>query len=885
MVPPEPRKLALPTFKFLADLNSAARNIETAPIWLKILRAIALFAIVGAIAGPYYSYQKKATNSLEAVTIIIDDGWSNANDWQQIRDRANAIIEMHAPINAETTQFRIILTSQKAELPISVLTKHDALDFIAQTAPRPYLPNHQACATRLEKLNQKSHIYYFSDGINHQSSGKFLEVLSHIALGKPKIALPATPLVAITAVRATNDGYRFTYKSLGTDKPIAVNFLSNDGEILGVGNGRDGIGIVNLPNNLLSKVSAAKISNQHNTGAIHLLAGNSIRPLIGIEALNQTEEPLISDKHYIETAANLIGNVTQADITSLINSKPNAIVFGDRSGFSPSEERALLAFMRHGGTIIRFMGARAIGKQGDLIVSAPLSAEPRIMASNFSWNEAKIAAILPESPLFGIEINDEARPRVVSVFQNFQSNVEIWARLNDQTPLVSQRAIGLGQIVMIHTSASPVWSDISLFDSQVQILRRILQTSISNGVSAEIRPPQGEMRPVLLLNGFGENQEFSSSQKPILPNNLITTPDADFPPGLYAGNGSVHILQAASEALSLSPLQYSSRGFETISNIGKSVFDFRFVFLLIGFLALAIDCIIIAIGLRAKAKPSFKQAGFTFILLSLLFLSVSSSVSTSAQAQNFAAPKASKTKSILNDDDFVMAYIETPDATTNQSARAGLEGLSAAINARTNIRTSRIVAVNPSSDELALYPIIYWLLPANNRPLDVVGSRALNQYMRNGGVLFIDTRGAGRERNAALDNTRTATNGLVLPQIEIPPSGHVLRRTFYLLSGFPGRYNASNLWVETQRSSNISANDGVSPIIIGDGDWASVWAGGPHAGAQAAVEGGDLRREVAFRVGINIYLYALTGQYKADQIHVRAILGRQKQNSPRARPN
>ncbi|MEK7660786.1 MAG: DUF4159 domain-containing protein, partial [Pseudomonadota bacterium] len=194
----------------------------------------------------------------------------------------------------------------------------------------------------------------------------------------------------------------------------------------------------------------------------------------------------------------------------------------------------------------------------------------------------------------------------------------------------------------------------------------------------------------------------------------------------------------------------------------------------------------------------------------------------------------------------------------------------------------RIIGSNPASDEMALYPIIYWLLPANNRPMDAASAAALNRYMRSGGVLFIDTKGSGRERRIALQNTQSATRGLVLPPLEPPPENHVLHRSFYLLAGFPGRFANSNLWVEAQNSTNISANDGVSPIIIGDGDWASAWAGGPHGRAQTAIEGGEMRREVAFRVGINIYLYALTGQYKADQIHVRAIL--ERQGARKARP-
>ena len=40
------------------------------------------------------------------------------------------------------------------------------------------------------------------------------------------------------------------------------------------------------------------------------------------------------------------------------------------------------------------------------------------------------------------------------------------------------------------------------------------------------------------------------------------------------------------------------------------------------------------------------------------------------------------------------------------------------------------------------------------------------------------------------------------------------------------------------------------------------------------VPGGEVQREMAFRAGVNIVMYALTGNYKADQVHVPALLER-----------
>jgi hypothetical protein len=40
------------------------------------------------------------------------------------------------------------------------------------------------------------------------------------------------------------------------------------------------------------------------------------------------------------------------------------------------------------------------------------------------------------------------------------------------------------------------------------------------------------------------------------------------------------------------------------------------------------------------------------------------------------------------------------------------------------------------------------------------------------------------------------------------------------------------------------------------------------------VEGEPRQREMAFRSGVNIVMYTLTGNYKADQVHIPALLER-----------
>ncbi|HYK78691.1 MAG TPA: DUF4159 domain-containing protein, partial [Micropepsaceae bacterium] len=159
-----------------------------------------------------------------------------------------------------------------------------------------------------------------------------------------------------------------------------------------------------------------------------------------------------------------------------------------------------------------------------------------------------------------------------------------------------------------------------------------------------------------------------------------------------------------------------------------------------------------------------------------------------------------------------------------------------------------------------------------------------------GGTILFDTRDAPVAGLAASASPGEAVLRRLLAKLDIPPlapapADHVLTRTFYLLKEFPGRWSGGQLWVEAlppvdpnnPPSTPVAARggDGVSPIIMGGNDWAAAWArderGNPLA---AVVPGGEQQREMAIRFGINVVIYAMTGNYKTDQVHVPALLER-----------
>jgi hypothetical protein len=162
--------------------------------------------------------------------------------------------------------------------------------------------------------------------------------------------------------------------------------------------------------------------------------------------------------------------------------------------------------------------------------------------------------------------------------------------------------------------------------------------------------------------------------------------------------------------------------------------------------------------------------------------------------------------------------------------------------------------------------------------------------MKQGGTVLFDTRDAiaappgpgGETRAQGMVALRQVLSGLDIPELEPVPRDHVLTKTFFLLKDFPGRYTSGQLWVEASLAPSedeperpARAGDGVSSILITSNDLAGAWAMRPDNQPMLPLVPGEPRqREFAFRAGVNIVMYTLTGNYKADQVHIPALLER-----------
>jgi hypothetical protein len=301
---------------------------------------------------------------------------------------------------------------------------------------------------------------------------------------------------------------------------------------------------------------------------------------------------------------------------------------------------------------------------------------------------------------------------------------------------------------------------------------------------------------------------------------------------------------------------------------GAREFDFR-PWLLTAALVLALTDLLVSLALRGVWTGRMRRTAAVVLAAGML-------AAVPAYAQSNRPPPAQAT-----DDNVALlatlttrfAYVRTGIAELDEISHAGLSGLGAILTRRTAVDPGPPVEVDPETDELAFYPLIYWPITPQGPRLSYQAVQHVNAYLKNGGTIVFDTREgeAGSSGPAAL-RLREILRQLNLAPLAPIPEGHVLTKAFYLLSEFPGRWTGAPVWVEL---GDDRVNDGVSSVVIGGHDWASAWALDQNGRPMfAAVPGGEAQRETAVRFGVNLVMYALAGNYKADQVHVEAILDR-----------
>jgi hypothetical protein len=904
VMPPRPRRIVFPPTRLLFDIAPKEETPSRTPWWLTLLRLMAAALVILAAAGPIWNPQTGVAGSSVPLLILLDDGWSAAASWDA---RIKAADELIANADNDRRGVALIPLSEPAR-DITLMPGGTARVALRQFTPKPYAIERVETLPAIErflKATGDSEIAWLSDGVDTGRGPEFLEGLSK-TIGDRTLTIyeGAPPAYALAA--AENAAAKMTVKVLranaGGIAAGVVRALDPKGSPIGEARyafapqDRETEAAFDLPVELRNDIARLEIAGERSAGAVQLLDKRWRRRAIGIVSgsTNDTAQPLLASTFYLTRALAPFADVRLGDkgapqqaITQFLDQKLPMIVLADVGTLSPEIRERINAWIEKGGVLVRFAGPR-LAQADDDLVPVKLRRGGRSLGGSLTWEKPQhLASFAADGPFAGLPVpKDITVNRQVLAEPDAVLATKSWASLVDGTPLVTGEHRGKGLVTLFHVSADMRWSDLPMSGTFVEMLRRIVDISgyTSNpgaGVAGEANVET--VAPLRTLDGFGAFGPPPSTAKP-LPADFRDRATIDHPPGFYGppdGPLAVNTLAAADR---IAPLDTSALKARRASYTNAEPRDLRGILLSSSLALFLIDAIVVALlggGIAALLRRRAIPAALAFALALATIMAAPTPLRAEAN-DDFAIKAVAQTH---------LAYVITGNADVDSIVKAGMAGLTLFLAQRTALEAGDPVGIDPARDELAFFPLIYWpVVPGAPKPPQDAINR-IDAYMKQGGTVLFDTRDAveappgpnGESQTPGMLALRNILSSLEVPELEPVPREHVLTKTFYLLRDFPGRFNSGQTWVEAlPREDNDEAaskpargGDGVSPIIITSNDLAGAWAMRPDGQPMLPLTPGEPRqREFAFRAGVNIVMYTLTGNYKADLVHAPALIER-----------
>ncbi len=922
LVPPRPRTISFPPTRLLFDIVPKEETPSRTPWWLTLLRLSLAALVIFAAAGPLWNPPLATANKAAPLMILLDDGWAAASTWDA---RLRTADELIARAEADGRGVAVLPLSETAR-DVSMQVAGAARVQIKQLKPKPHAVDRVEALPLIERFLKTTpdlDIVWLSDGVDLGKGANFVEGLKNIIGTRSLTVVTGGITVPHALAAADNAAGALSVKVLRAQTGTAENGIVNAIDLKGLPLGeapfafktsdRETEATIDLPVEIRNDVARLEISGERSAGAVQLLDKRWRRRTVGIVSGSAADrsQPLLGANYYLSRALNPFADVRLSEgtgpaeaINRFLGQNLPMLVLADVGNVAEARDR-LDKWIDNGGVLVRFAGPHLAAATDDL-VPVKLRRGGRILGGSLSWEKPQqLAAFSREGPFNGMAVpNDVTVTRQVLAEPDAQLADRTWATLADGTPLVTAQRRGKGLVVLFHVTADPRWSDLPLAGTFVDMLRRVVALSGATANTTEDaagnaggagRTAVQTVPPTRLLDGFGAFSTPPATARPV-PAGFAGRASFDHPPGFYGppeGLVAVNTLTPADRPL---PLDVSPLNARLDAYRQGEPLDLRGPLFVAALVLLLLDALVVfwlAGGLtslthRRRAAAALIAFGVMagFALHNPARAQAPAPVQTqppqlSPQQQEFAIKATQQTH---------LAYIVTGDAEVDAISKAGLGSLSLFLAQRTALEPGDPMGLDPERDELSFFPLIYWPISVSAAKPSRAALDRIDGYMKRGGTIVFDTRDAidappgpgGEMRGPGMVALRSILSALDVPELEPLPRDHVLNKTFFLLRDFPGRFTSGQLWVEAQQVENedepgrpVRAGDGVSSIMITSNDLAGAWAMRPDGQPMLPLVPGEPRqREMAFRAGVNIIMYALTGNYKADQVHIPALLER-----------
>lgn len=898
--PPAPRRMTFPAVRLLIGLPADQPVSARTPWWLILLRMVIAALIILGLAGPLLNPDAVSRGD-GPLLLVVDDTWAAAPTWPE---RRALMLDLADRVRREGRPLLVLTTAATAPdavaAPPALLRAEEAATVLRALEPRPWGKDPEAALARLEARSvdtvvDADAVVWVHDGLDAPGAGTLAAYLRELGRLEVRTAGPgAAPLILRPPTTDREGAARVVLERPGGGPlpPRVVRLRARDdlGRVVVAADAAFAADetratvVVDMPAELAADLARLDLEGLPGAATVALLDETWARRPVGLvsgdAATGAAPVPLLDETHYLRQALAPHAEVREGSPEDLLKRDLSVLLMTDGARPAPEAVEALRGWVRRGGTLVRFAGPRLDPLHPDLLPVRLRSGE-RAMGGALSWTTpGRLAMFGGETPFAGLAVpGDVMVTRQVLAEPAPDLAARTWARLRDGTPLVTAAPLDRGRVVLIHVTADPRWSTLAMSGLFVDMLRRLVDTSLGvwpagalaggEGTGQAVGAGEGRLPPYQVLDGLGRLGDPDPGVRP-LPLAALDDPvvDPTHPPGLYGMVGQWRALNlgaalAAPRALSAADLPAGTVRGPLAGDAAER--DLKPT-LLTAALVLALVDLVVSLGLRGLLGPrAAAGGGRTRRVASTLVVAAGlGAVLGLAPGQGMAQDHDPRTALALAAAlETRLAWVDSGDPGVDRVSAAGLATLTTVLARRTSAELAEPMGVDVGRDPLVAFPLLYWPVLPGQGALTTAARAAVNDYLRHGGMILLDVHDGG--------DPATLLGGVDVPPLMPLPADHVLTRSFYLLDRFPGRRDGETVWVERDPVTH----DGVSSVVLGRHDWAGAWATGADGRPLfATVPGGNRQREMAYRFGVNLVLYALTGNYKGDQVHLPAIMER-----------
>ncbi len=549
-VPPAPIRRRFPGVALLLGLTDDEAETDKTPWWLLALRMLAIGAAIVAFAGPVLNPTPQVAGA-DRLLILIDGTWADARDWPRRIEKAVALVEDAARAGRPVAVVRLT----DAPTAIAFQTGEAEAGRVAALQPAAWAPMDMAAwvaALPAEGFDS----YWLSDGLDHPGRANLMAGLGAkgnvTVFQSPRPVLALRPAVfaegavQIAAARVpAGDGVQVEVIARGPDPAgidrelarLPLSFAAGEAEAKGA---------LTLPPELRNRITRFEMAGIRSAGAVSLTDDSLKRRKVAIIGGGPDQEglQLLSPTHYLRQALAPVADLIDGGLEDVLQANPDVVILADVARLTQSETDAALEWLDKGGLLLRFAGPRMAASdisraEEDPLMPVRLREGGRTVGGAMSWGEPKVLAPFPEaSPFFGLPTPEDV---TVTAQVLAQPDPELGERtiaaLADGTPLVTRKAVGSGQVVLVHVTANAEWSSLPLSGLFVQMLERLAVST--RPALPEAADLAGQVWvPETVLDAYGQAVdagEVAGVEGVTLAQAMTAGPGPALPPGLYAG--------------------------------------------------------------------------------------------------------------------------------------------------------------------------------------------------------------------------------------------------------------------------------------------------------------------------------------------------------------